>query len=117
MKSMKRYVVLAGLMALMVPAMSSAQLRGLGRVVGTVTDDGGAPLRGVNVRATRSGGTGVIEETTDEKGSWVVNGMARGDWHITFQIPGYVPVAAKVNLEAELSRVPPVAIVLKKVSR
>src|SRR5258706_9790327 len=98
MKLIKRWVLLAGLMALMVPAASSAQLRGLGRIVGTVTDDGGAPLRGVNIRATRDGGTGVIEETTDEKGSWVVNGMARGDWHITFQIPGFVPVAAKVSL-------------------
>ena len=117
MKSIKRRVLLAGMMTFMVPAMSSAQLRGLGRIVGTVTDDGGAPLRGVNVRATRDGGTGVIEETTDEKGSWVVNGMARGDWHITFQTPGFVPVAAKVSLEAELARVPPVSIVLKRVSR
>ena len=117
MRSISRCAVLAGLMALVVPAMSSAQLRGLGRVVGTVTDDGGVPLRGVNVRATRDGGVGVIEETSDEKGSWIVNGMARGEWHITFQVPGYVPVAAKVSLEAELARVPPVSIVLKKVSR
>jgi hypothetical protein len=117
MKSIRRCVLLAGMMALMVPAMSSAQLRGLGRIVGTVTDDGGVPLRGVNVRATRDGGVGVIEETSDEKGSWIVNGMARGEWHITFQIPGFVPVAAKVSLEAELARVPPVSIVLKRVPR
>ena len=80
-----------------------------------VADDTGTPLRDVSIRATLSGEEGVIEERTDDKGAWAVNGMAKGEWHLTFQTPGYVPVAAKVTLAAELARVQPISVVLKKV--
>jgi carboxypeptidase family protein len=115
MRSAVRYVAFAAVMMLIVPIVSSAQFRGLGRVTGTVADDTGAPLRDVLIRATMTGEEGVIEERTDDKGSWAVNGMAKGEWHLTFQTPGYVPVAAKVTLSAELARVNPIAVVLKKV--
>jgi hypothetical protein len=45
-----------------------------------------------------------------------VAGVAKGEWHLTFQIAGYVPVGAKVMLPAELARVAPISITLKKVS-
>jgi hypothetical protein len=109
--------VLLVVMMLIVPVVSSAQFRGLGRVTGTVNDDGGTPLRDVSIRATLTGEEGVIEEKTDDKGSWAVNGMAKGEWHLTFQTPGYVPVGAKVVLAAELSRVAPIPVVLKRVSK
>jgi len=115
MRSGVRYAVLVALVMVIVPIVSSAQFRGLGRVTGTVADDGGAPLKDVSVRATMSGEEGVIEERTDDKGAWAVNGMAKGEWHLTFQTPGYVPVAAKVTLAAELARVAPISVVLKKV--
>src|SRR5438105_7575340 len=106
MRSGVRYAVLVAIM-LIVPIVLSAQFRGLGRVTGTVADDTGSPLRDVMVRATLSGEDGVIEEKTDDKGAWAVNGMAKGEWHLTFQTPGYVPIAAKVVLAAELARVAP----------
>jgi hypothetical protein len=115
MKSGVRYVALVAVLMLIVPILSSAQFRGLGRVTGTVADDGGTPLKDVLIRATMTGEDGVIEERTDDKGNWAVNGMAKGEWHLTFQTPGYVPVAAKVTLAAELARVNPIAVVLKKV--
>ncbi len=115
MRSGVRYAALVAVMMMIVPMVSSAQFRGLGRVTGTVADDSGAPLRDVTVRATMSGEEGVIEEKTDDKGAWAVNGMAKGEWHLVFQTPGYVPVAAKVVLSAELARVAPIAVVLKKV--
>ena len=115
MRSGVRYAALVAVIMLIVPMVSSAQFRGLGRVTGTVSDDTGTPLRDVSVRATLSGEEGVIEEKTDDKGAWAVNGMAKGEWHLTFQIPGYVPVAAKVTLAAELARVQPISVVLKKV--
>ena len=117
MRFISRCALLAGVVVLLSPTGSSAQIHGLGQIRGTVKDDGGTPLKGVNIRATRNGAGGAIEETTDEKGSWQVNGMAKGEWHVTFQIAAYVPVGARVTLEAELARVPPIAIVLKKVSR
>ncbi|HUK37231.1 MAG TPA: carboxypeptidase-like regulatory domain-containing protein [Vicinamibacterales bacterium] len=115
MRSGVRYAVLVAVMTLVVPMVSSAQFRGLGRVTGTVADDAGAPIKDVYIRATLTGEEGVIEERTDEKGAWAVNGMAKGEWHLTFQTPGYMPVAAKVVLAAELGRVTPIAVVLKKV--
>jgi len=107
-------VALAAIAMLLVPAMSSAQLRGLGRVKGTVSDETGAPLKGVAVRATLSGYDGSIEETSDDKGAWAIGGMARGEWHLTFYASGYSPVGAKVTLAAELSNVPPISVVLKR---
>ncbi len=115
MRSGVRYAVFAVVVMAMVPMISSAQFRGLGRVTGTVADDSGAPLKDVMIRATLTGEDGVIEEKTDDKGNWAVNGMAKGEWHLTFQTPGYVPVAAKVTLSAELARVAPISVVLKKV--
>jgi len=109
MRSGVRYAVLVPMLTLIVPIVSSAQFRGLGRITGNVADDGGAPLKDVSVRATLTGEDGVIEEKTDERGAWAVNGMAKGEWHLTFQTPGYVPVAAKVV------RIAPIVVVLKKV--
>ncbi len=117
MRFVGRYVMLAALMMLAVPTMSSAHLTGLGRITGSVSDDGGMPIKGVAIRATRTGENGVIEGTTDEKGSWAVNGVSKGEWFVTFQIAGYVPAGAKVTLLAELARIPPISIVLKKVSK
>ena len=115
MRSGVRYAAVVALMMMIVPMVSSAQFRGLGRVTGTVADDTGSPLKDVTIRATLTGEEGVIEERTDDKGTWAVNGMAKGEWHFTFQTPGYVPVAAKVILAAELARVAPIGVVLKKV--
>ena len=115
MKSGVRYAAFVAVLMLTIPIVSLAQFRGLGRVTGTVADDSGAPLKDVSIRATLSGEEGVIEEKTDDKGNWAVNGMAKGEWHLTFQTPGYVPVAAKVTLAAELARVNPISVVLKKV--
>jgi len=117
MKPASRCAALILLMVLMAPMISSAQFRGLGRVTGTVNDDAGTPIRDVSIRATLTGEEGVIEGKTDEKGAWVLNGMAKGEWHLTFQVAGYVPVGAKVMLAAELSRIPPLTVVLKKVGR
>ena len=117
MAGRRRWAVLTMLLWLAGAVISSAQFRGLGRVTGSVTDDSGAPLKDVVIRATLTGEDGVLEDKTDPKGLWALNGMARGDWHLTFQSPGYVPVAAKVILTAELARVNPISVVLKKASK
>jgi hypothetical protein len=97
------------------PTVSSAQFRGLGRITGTVSEEGGGPLGSVSIRATLTGEDGVIEEKSDDRGAWAVSGVAKGEWHLTFQIAGFVPVGAKVVLPAELTRIAPINVVLKKV--
>jgi len=117
MRFMTRIAVLAGVAVLLLSTGASAQIHGLGQVRGTVKDDTGSPLKGVHVRATMTGANGVKEEMSDDNGSWQVNGMSKGEWHLTFQIAAYVPLGAKVMVEAELARIPPISVVLKKVSR
>jgi hypothetical protein len=114
MKSVSRIAVLVGTVMVLSSSTSSAQLRGMGRVKGTVNDESGTPIKGASVRATLSGYDGAIEETSDDKGAWAVGGMARGEWHLTFYSAGHVPVGAKVTLSAELSSIPPIKIVMKK---
>jgi hypothetical protein len=114
MKSVGRIALLVGTVMVLSSATSSAQLRGMGRIKGVVSDDSGAPIKGAAVRATLSGYDTAIEEASDEKGAWAVGGLARGEWHLTFNSPGHMPVAAKVTLSAELSSIPPIKIVMKK---
>ena len=117
MRSMSRCALFVGVMLLVTPMVSSAQFHGLGQIRGTVRDDTGAPLKSVNIRATLPAEEGAIEITSDEKGTWVVSGMGKGEWRVTFQTPGYNVVAAKVTLAAELERIPPITVVLKKIAR
>jgi hypothetical protein len=117
MSPVRRYALLFAVMLVVIPTVSSAQFRGLGRITGTVSEEGGGPMSNVSVRATLTGEDGVIEERSDEKGAWAVSGVAKGEWHLTFQIAGYIPVGAKVTLPAELARIAPISITLKKVSK
>ena len=115
MRPAVRYVALIAVMLVVIPTVSSAQFRGLGRITGTVSEEGGGPLSNVSIRATLSGEEGVIEEKSDDRGAWAVAGVAKGEWHLVFQIAGYVPVGAKVQLPAELTRIAPINVVLKRV--
>ena len=106
------------ILLLVVVALASqrvdAQLRGMGRSEGTVTDEAGEPLTEVTVKATLPGSTGALEATSDGKGKWLVGGMGRGEWDMVFEKAGYTPRRAKVSLQVELARIPPIAVVMKK---
>ena len=113
---MRRAVAIAVLLGLtaMLPSGVSAQLRGLGRIVGKVTDGGGAPLPGVAIKATLSGMAGSIDSTSDDAGAWAVAGMAKGEWDVVFEKAGYGSRRAKVILPAEMARVPPIVVAMQK---
>jgi len=115
--SMRRKFVSALVVAMMMsPVVGMAQMRGLGRVGGTVTDASGAPIAEVNISATLNGSSGTIESKSDEKGAWAVAGMGKGEWDVVFEKPGYAPRKAKVSLAVELARVPAIAVAMKKAS-
>lgn len=110
---MKRALILAVALTIAAPLTHlTAQSRGLGRFAGTVVDQSGQPVPGVNVKASSDQGS--IETRSDDKGDWAVAGVGKGAWHVIFEKGGYTPVAARVTLEAELARVPPIKITLKK---
>jgi hypothetical protein len=103
-------VIFALLLGPLLPA--AAQVRGLGRVTGTVVDEAGQAIEGVALKAPFSGGA--IETKSDAKGEWLLGGMGRGEWKVEFTKTGYRPVTMKVTIEKELTRLQPVKIVLKK---
>lgn len=104
--------VLIGL--LLLPVVANAQLRGLARLAGKVADDGGAPLAGVAIKAKLDGYAGTIEGTSDDKGSFAIAGMAKGDWDVMFEKPGYGAGRVKVNIQVEMASIPAVKVTLKK---
>jgi tetratricopeptide (TPR) repeat protein len=106
-------VPLAIAIATCLPA-AAQDWKGMGRMQGKVTDASGAPLAGVTVKLElpdRGGGTTV---TTDEKGRWVVGGIAAGTWHVDFERAGYASRRVSVSLPSESSRLAPVEVRLEK---
>lgn len=93
-----------------------AQMRGMGRIQGSVVDDAGVPLTDVKIRATLPDYAGGVDSSTDKKGKWIIGGLWRGDWDVVFEKAGYAPRRAKVKLEIELAPVPAIAVTLKKAS-
>lgn len=107
-------VLVAGVCLIASLGVEASDVRGMNRIAGTVTDPTGAPVAGVTIKATLDASGGAIDSTTDEKGAWAVAGMAKGEWSVIFVKPGFMGQKAKVILPADMSRVPPIKIVLKK---
>jgi tetratricopeptide (TPR) repeat protein len=88
--------------------------KGVGRIEGVVTDENGAPLSGVTVKADlpeRGGGTTL---KSDKKGRWVLAGVAAGAWNFDFEADGYETAKIGVRLPGESVRLPDVKVALKK---
>ena len=111
---MKKVLLAVVILLLGLCATADAQLRGMGRLQGTVVDEGGTPVTGVAIKATLPGSGGSIDGTSDKKGQWALGGMARGDWYVTFEKAGYASRQAKISLTVELARIPPIAVTMKK---
>ena len=104
-----------GLLLFCFVQLSSAQVHGLGFVQGKVVDDKGAAIAGVTFTAVLPRVGGRIVGTSDNKGEWRIVGMAHGEWDLTFERSGFATGRAKVILEPELARIPPLAVRLKTV--
>lgn len=112
MRFIQRAILLL-LVILMSVSLAAAQgWRGMGRVAGKVTDEQGKPLENVTVKLNLPG-SGGTEAKTNKKGEWAIAGLARGDWQVDFEAPGYEVKRITVSI-AELTRVPPVEIMLKQ---
>ncbi len=112
---LRRALVLVAALAVVLFTVVSASAqgwRGMGRVAGKVTDEQGNPLEGVKVKLELPGAGGT-ELKTNKKGEWAIGGIARGDWNVDFESPGYDALRITVNIQ-ELSRIPPLETKLKK---
>lgn len=98
-------------LAMVVP--SHAQMRGMGRINGTVVDEAGEPMEGVKVR-TATGSGEQIDCDTDAKGKWMLTGIGRGEWHVLVVKPGYGAKKLKVTVEREIDRSQDIRVTLSK---
>ncbi len=85
--------------ALVPPA--SAQWAGRGRMLGTISDPEGNPVKGAKVTVVHAdSGKGPKSATTNEKGEWKVGGLAFGSWNIDVAAEGFVTRAIVVQFTA-----------------
>jgi hypothetical protein len=91
---------------------ASAQWRGMGRVTGKIVDEAGAPVVGATVRADLLGVGGTVVQSND-KGEWMVSGIAQGEWVITVAKEGLALQKAKVIVR-EMAPPPTLKTTLKK---
>lgn len=89
---MRRFALLiAVILSVAFAATISAQVRGTGRLQGTVTDKvTGKPIEGAVVTVSfASGSTTPIVSKTDSRGRWSALGMIKGMWNIDIVATGY----------------------------
>jgi hypothetical protein len=92
---------------------ANAQLRGLGRVNGTVVDDAGKPVADVDVQTTAAGGA-VISGKSNASGSFSLQGLGRGEWLVLFKKAGFPDKRLKLVIEKELTTSNPVKVTMPK---
>jgi tetratricopeptide (TPR) repeat protein len=90
--------------------------KGKGRVRGKVTDSQGKGIPEATVRFASSELETSFEIKTDEKGEWVVNGIAGGSWDLDFAKPGFETRRITVGIQT-LSYNKPIEVSLQPAAR
>jgi hypothetical protein len=108
----RRIAIMTVVLALVVAASASAQWRGLGRVTGKIVDETGAAVPMATVRADLLGVGGTTVQS-NEKGEWMVSGIAKGEWVITVAKEGMALQKVKVIVQ-EMAAPPLVRTTMKK---
>lgn len=68
------------------------------RINGKIVDDQGKPAQDVQVRAIKSGESLIRETKTNDKGEWVLQGLAAGQWNFEFTREGFDSQRMQVNV-------------------
>jgi FOG: TPR repeat len=113
---MRRFLNSAAVMVLMlcVATAAMAQVRGRGRLQGSVVDEGGNPIANANVTISpASGNTTPIKSKTDAKGRWSALGLTGGQWNIDIEAAGFQTSRGSANV-SEIQMIPPIKTTLQK---
>ena len=105
---MRRFTLLiAAILSVVIAVAVPAQIRGRGRIQGTVTDKStGKPVRGATVTVTiASGNTLPIVARTDASGHWSALGLTGGQWNIDIAAAGYTTSRGSANV-SEMQQMP-----------
>ncbi len=106
-------IIAAVAVACLSPAAAFAQLDAA-KIRGSVLDEKGQPIAGVELEMTYKGETRVPivkKSTTDKKGGFIRLGLKGGPWQITFKKEGYKTVGIETNLSiGDISEIAPVVM-------
>ena len=108
----KRVLMALGLAIVLSGGQVAAQIKGIGRLNGKVVDADGTPIEGVAIKLHQ--GTDTIEGKSDAKGEWLLVGVARGNWLVSFDKDGFPTKLVKMLIEKESLRNDPIKIQMKK---
>jgi len=116
MKSKNIYVLflVVGLIWMMAIDAPAQQGRGKGRVKGTVVDEEGNPLEGVQITGQHLKFNTMFEGETDEKGKWAIAGLGTGLFRFTATKEGYEPAYRDVQVSQFSRKNPDIDFVLVK---
>jgi tetratricopeptide (TPR) repeat protein len=88
--------------------------RGVARMGGSVVDKDDKPIQGAKVSIVfKQPGGSTFETTTDKKGDWAFMGVGTGNWDITVNAKGYLPVIQGAYI-SQLSKNPKIVVKLEK---
>jgi Carboxypeptidase regulatory-like domain len=92
--------------------LSSMSAFAQGRVVGSVKNQEGQPLKGATITGNNpEAAPPTRTATTDKKGRFSFLSLGKGDWTFTVDVPGYEPSTTKVTVRL-LGNNPPLDVVL-----
>ncbi len=106
---MRRLITITVMLSLFVALGASAQVRGKGRLQGSVVDqETGKPVAGAKVTvAISDGSTTPITAKTDARGKWSALGLTSGVWNVDIEAAGYVTSRGTASV-SELQMMPPI---------
>jgi Flp pilus assembly protein TadD len=100
-------VVLVLFLAFSLNSPASAQVRGKGRLQGSVTDKAtGKPIAGVKVTISGNNTKPVVTKT-NAKGQWSALGLVGGTWSIDLDAEGYQTLRGSATI-SEMQQIPPI---------
>jgi tetratricopeptide (TPR) repeat protein len=113
---MRRLIATTSAVMLLIALAANAQVRGLGRLQGNVTDKNtGKGIAGATVViALPNGHTTPITVKADGKGHWSAIGMTSGQWNIDISAPGYTTSKGTANVSEAGGMTPAINVQLEK---
>lgn len=111
---MKRRLIIAVAVVVLVYPVFSQVYKGKGRLKGMVTDMKGNPLEEVTVKLFSLRANSGLETKSDKKGEWKANWIRSGLWHIDLMKIGYEPKKISIRI-SEVRKNPFLEIKLKKI--
>jgi Flp pilus assembly protein TadD len=115
---MRRLSIVLAIISLVLSQTAGAQVRGRGRLQGTVTDKAtGQPIANATITIVLPGeATKPIVAKTNAKGHWAALGLTSGGWNIDIAADGYQTSPGSVNV-SETQMSPPIRTELTPIVR